>query len=454
MANVFQNNKSLANFDQREPSGLDAASFLSRQTTKIVNSQLETANRIIVSQDRISSGIDNINFGIDRLSDGLESLASAFDWGFSELVWQIEMQREELNNILKVLEAPLDTQAKELKKRAEDAYKNKWIDDALEDFLESEKKNRYDFTVHQYLGNIYLFEKNTPEIALKYYEKAVKYSTPKSPYYASFALIHIALIYYLEKDFKKAYDATSKAIELSPDLYEAHYQHAKYCANLGKYDEAIKHLNEAQIGDKYYCIKADSEKDFQAMKKQLLSFFESLRVTAKKEAEIELNQAQELVQSAESHESAEYALDSFELAKNKLNEAKNFFGRKSYFDYLSAKRKAKKAQKVALDSSIKSLSTQINETNNEYIKESEDDRKMKESIGEWNIWISIAVLIFFSVISTQFWIGLIIGVIVFFFIKGYAESSFSDKMEYGNTLIELRDNLSKNQVRLNQLNQA
>ncbi|OGM11676.1 hypothetical protein A2Z22_01980 [Candidatus Woesebacteria bacterium RBG_16_34_12] len=454
MARLFQDDNALAKFDQREPSGLDAASFLSRQTSRIISSQIETANRIIVSQDRIASGIDKINFGIDRLSDGLESLASAFEWGFSELVWQIEQQRKELNNILKVLEAPLDTQAKELKKRAEDAYKNKWIDDALEDFLESEKKNRYDFTVHQYLGNIYLFEKNTPEMAMKYYEKAVKYSTPKSPYYASYALIHVALIYYLEKDFKKAYDATSKAIELYPTLYEAHYQHAKYCANLGKYDEAIKHLNEAQIGDKYYCLKADSDKDFQVMKKQLISFFELLRINAQKEAEIELNQAQELVQSAESQESDEYAPDSFELAKNKLKEAKNLFGRKSYFDYLDAKLKAKEGQKNALFSSIKSLSTQINETNNEYGKESYDDQKMKESIGEWNIWISLAVLIFFSAVTNQFWIGLIIGVIVFFFIKGYTGSSFRNKREYENTLSVLNNNLSKNQVRLNELNKA
>ncbi|MDP3104366.1 MAG: CDC27 family protein [Candidatus Methanoperedens sp.] len=452
MAHLFQNDTSLTNFDQRQPSGLDAASFLSRQTTRIVNSHLETANRIIVSQDRIASGIDEINFGIDRLSDGLESLASAFDWGFSELVWQIEQQRKELTNILKVLEAPLDTQAKELKKRAEDAYKNKWIDDALEDFLESEKKNRYDFTVHQYLGNIYFFEKKAPEIALKYYEKAAKYAEPKSLYYTSYALIHIALIYYLEKDFKKAYDATSKAIELSPDFYEAHYQHAKYCANLNKYDEAIEHLDKAQIGDRYYCVKADSEKDFQVMKKQLLSFFESLRVIAQKEAEIELNQAQELVQSAGAQDSDEYAPDSFELAKNKLKEAKTFFGRKSYFDYLDAEWKAKESQKDALVSSIKSLSTQINETNKVYGKESYDDQRMKKSIDEWNIWISLAVLIFFGAVS--FWIGLIIGVIVFFFIKGYTGSSFKNKREYENTLSVLNNNLSKNQVRLNQLNKA
>lgn len=49
----------------------------------------KAANNIIVSQERIASGIEEISFGIDRLSEGLEGLAAAFDWGFSEIVWQL-----------------------------------------------------------------------------------------------------------------------------------------------------------------------------------------------------------------------------------------------------------------------------------------------------------------------------------------------------------------------------
>ncbi len=274
-----------------------------------VSAQLETANQIIVSQDRIASGIDETTFGIDRVADGLESLGAVFEWSFSELVWQVEQTREVLRDILEMLQAPLDTQAKELKRRGEDAYRNDWIDDALEDFLGSEKKNRYDFTIHQYLGNIYLFHKKNPEIALEYYEKAVKYATPKSRYYASFALLHVGLVHYRQKNFQKAYEATLKAMELSPNLYEAYYQHARHCANLGRYDVAIEHLRVAIESDRYYCVKADSEEDFGVMKKQLISLFEELKDRARDQAEREIGKAQKLIRDAESHGAQDYALD-------------------------------------------------------------------------------------------------------------------------------------------------
>ena len=134
----------------------DVANFISAQTEEIIESQVEAANAIIVSQYRIA---DKIDIATREITEGFQELQATFDWGFTELIWQIEQERKVLKDILEVLQAPLDTQAKELKKRAEYAYQNDWIDDALKDFLESEKKNRYDFTIHQNLGNIYLKKK-------------------------------------------------------------------------------------------------------------------------------------------------------------------------------------------------------------------------------------------------------------------------------------------------------
>jgi tetratricopeptide (TPR) repeat protein len=265
--------------------------FISAQIDRVVKAQIESADSIIVSQEWIRSEIEKTALGIDRVAGGLDDLAAMFEWGFSELVWQLEEQKEILKNILRVLQAPLDTQAKELKKRAEYALRNGWFDDALEDFLESEKKNRYDFTIHQNLGNIYFFEKKNPKKALEYYEKAAKYAAPKSPYHASIALLHVGLIRYLQGNFQKAYEATLKALKLSPQLYEAHYQHAQYCANLGKYAEAVEHLKIAIKGDRYYCVKADSEKDFDVMKDHLVSLFKELKEEACDWAEKEIERA-------------------------------------------------------------------------------------------------------------------------------------------------------------------
>jgi len=315
-----------------------AAKFISAQTEEIRRSQLEAADRIIVSQERIASGIDEIAVGVDRVADGLEGLASAFEWGFSEIVWHLEQERAVLKEILKVLQAPLDTQAKELRKRAEEAYRNGWIDDALQDFLESEKKNRYDFTVHHSLGNIYLFHKKVSDKALAHYEKAVMYSLPKSPYHTSLAHLHLALVKYLEGDFQKAYEGTLEAIELSPDLYEAHYQCAQYCAKLGKYDEAIERLWECFQGDRNYCLKADSEKDFDVMREKLNLFLGDWRGRTERKAKEEIDKTEELILYAKSYGltgSEEYI-----TAQQKHNEAKEFLSRAGLFDCCDAIDKA------------------------------------------------------------------------------------------------------------------
>jgi len=373
--------------------------FISAQIDRVVKAQIETADNIIVSQERIISEIDRAALGIDRVADGLESLAATFEWGFSELVWQLEEQREILRDILRVLQAPLDTQAKELKKRAEYAYRNGWFDDALEDFLESEKKNRYDFTIHQNLGNIYFFEKKNPEKALEYYEKAAKYATPESPYHASIAFLHIGLIKYLQRNFLEACEATSKALELSPDFYEASYQHAQYCANLGKYSEAIEHLKIAIAGDRYYCVKADSEKDFDVMKKQLKSLFEKLREEACDWAKKEIERAKELTKNAESYGVPH---KSIVAAKNKLNEANTLFKRDSYFDYLDAYYDARDAQELATRSSVQYLSNRISEITEEYNNSVQKCREKTQSDIDKITGVGIGLFIFLPIFPILF----------------------------------------------------
>lgn len=381
------------------------ANFISAQTDKIVSAQLKAADRIIVSQDRIASGIGKVALGIDRVADGLEGLASAFDWGFSEMIWQLEQQRTVLEEILTVLQAPLDTQAEELRKRAEDAYRNGWIDDALKDFLESENKNRYDFTIHQSLGNIYLFHKKIPEKALEYYEKAVKYAKPKSSYHASFALLHVGLTRYLQEDFQKAYEATLETIELSPNLYEAHYQCAQYCANLGKYDEAINHLWVAIQGDRNYCLKADSEKDFDVMRKQLQSFLENLRNKAQSKAEAEIGKAQELIVYAESYGlSVSGESNKFRTANKKQSEAEEFLRKASLLGCWDAIDKAWDVQELVLDSLEGYLSGQILQLEKEY---NEEEARLEQRTDFWvrmPVWFfaGALVLLFIGTVIAQF----------------------------------------------------
>ena len=176
-------------------------------TNAIIASQekiSESINNLLYSVDDISDGTNNLYYSIDDISGGIEGLRAAFEWGISEVVWQIEQNREVLKNILEILMAPLDTKAKELKHRAEEAYSNGWHADALEDFLESEKINRYDFSVHISLGMIYLFHKKNKKKALEYFKKALKYAKPKSKYHASLALLYLGLILWDSRNIEVA----------------------------------------------------------------------------------------------------------------------------------------------------------------------------------------------------------------------------------------------------------
>ena len=85
---------------------------VNKQTEEFVAAQMASTNAIISSQERISEGIDNVAYGIESVEEGIYGLKAAFEWGISEVVWQIEQNRHVLQGILAVLMAPLDTQAK------------------------------------------------------------------------------------------------------------------------------------------------------------------------------------------------------------------------------------------------------------------------------------------------------------------------------------------------------
>ena len=122
------------------------------------------------------------------------------------VLWKLELQHATLRNILATLQAPLDTQAKELRSRAEDAYANGWYDEALTDLLESEQKNYQDFAVHQAIGNIYLYYRQPADLdkAREYYLKAAKYAAPRS-------VPHAAFVCYLQKDDRAAIENARRA---------------------------------------------------------------------------------------------------------------------------------------------------------------------------------------------------------------------------------------------------
>jgi len=315
--------------------------LINTQTKAMISSQLASANSIIASQDRIIEGINNLSSGIEHVEQSIYDLKATFEWGISEVVWQLEQNRKVLKDILEVLMSPLDTKAKERKKRANEAYTNGWIEDAEEEYLESEKLNKYDFSIHISLGMIYLFEKIDKEKALSYFSKAVKYARPKSSYYTSYSLLYYALINFDLGEIEKAEEYTQEAIALSPDFLEAYYQNAQYNAKLKNHEKSITQLENIIKQNKLYCLKANKDPLFEPIREYVNKLFEKLRDEEKDKA---LKKYYDLVERNKNLnlflERFSTTIDSAKFTENnqQMNkEISNFqqrINRDSYFDFI------------------------------------------------------------------------------------------------------------------------
>ncbi len=323
---------------------------------------LEAADRLIVSQElsreiisselsdvsrglskissNVSEGLSRISNvfqnGISHLGDAIYDLNASFDWAAEKVIWHLA----EVNN---KLARPHHTQAMEFRQNGIYAFNNKWHNDAKRDFLKAEEYYPYDFVVHQYLGDIFLWELKDQNKAFEYYEKAAKYAEPISREVASWAKLHAALIMYFQKKFREAAKLAEDAINLHPSA-EAHYQHAHYLVmflNQDLTNRIIRHLELAIRIDSAYFLKIDKaqktfEEDFRKIRGSLHELKKRLLQEVQEEAKAKIEACrvplrQLMDQGAftltlYSKEKSESALQSFNHAVELLN-------RHSYLDY-------------------------------------------------------------------------------------------------------------------------
>ena len=313
-----------------------AAREIAAAQAKTTHTLAQGFGRLVASQQEMNTvmrkGFGAVSYRLDRMAQSIESLRADFDWAMGAVLWKLEMQHHTLRNILAILQAPLDTQAKELRRRAEDAYLNGWYDEALIDFLESEKKNYQDFAVHQAIGNIYLYQRRPADLdkARAYYLKAGKYATPRSAYHAALAYLHAGFVCYLQGGDTAAIEHARRATELYPQLIEAFYNHAKFAAAAGLGDIAIPSLERAIRADRDYAVKARADADFERIEAVVTELMERLRAEARQKAEAQWQALQK--------EISRYAIAPQE--RRQIERAQAGFeaqmDRDTYFGYLGA----------------------------------------------------------------------------------------------------------------------
>lgn len=117
----------------------------------------------------------SVQYEIQRVGDGIDRLGADFHIFMGEVIGKLGIQQSTLTSILEAIRAPLDTAARELRLRAEDAYRNGSNEEALQDLFESEKKNYQDFAAHRCIANIYRYHLVDIENARTYFKKAAKF---------------------------------------------------------------------------------------------------------------------------------------------------------------------------------------------------------------------------------------------------------------------------------------
>lgn len=235
--------------------------------------------------DALSRNMTNsIELGFSKVSGGIDELKADFNILMGDLIWKLEVQNETLASILNALQAPLDVHAKELRHRAEDAYKNGWYQEALMDFLESERLNYQDFAVHRSIANIYFYHLIDLTKSRAYYRKASKYARPRDIRQAAEAEFFAGLVCSVEQNFQDALVHIREACKLNSSFYEAHYLQSCFAALRGAGENAARSLETAINGDARYHQRAQSDQAFDTVRPRVDSVLDGLMRIMKQSA--------------------------------------------------------------------------------------------------------------------------------------------------------------------------
>ena len=223
---------------------------------------LKSAGSAFVHPDRMPEALNFFQIDEADITEGVSGLKASFEWGISDVLWLIEQQGKELQNLIMEHAKNENATSAKLRSNAQNAYSKGWFEEALKDFLKVEKRESADFSVFVSIGMIYLFHQVNKERAFDYFQKAEKWIKSKSSFYLSFALIYLGLIQRDLGKMEEAENLSKTAVDHSPNFSVAIYQNALHNAILGREERALKMLKKAGNLDPRYFLKALSDEAF------------------------------------------------------------------------------------------------------------------------------------------------------------------------------------------------
>jgi len=151
----------------------------------------------------------------DSLSSGLSEIASAIEWGFGEIAWQLQQQTDVLRSIDQTLKTPSETKANEWRLQAEELRRRGVLEESEEFFLKALNEYRLDYRIYVGLAETYL-QMNKFDKAKAFLEKSLPHAPKKEIDYKSYSYRLIGHIHACDEDYSHAASILHTSIELSP----------------------------------------------------------------------------------------------------------------------------------------------------------------------------------------------------------------------------------------------
>jgi tetratricopeptide (TPR) repeat protein len=234
--------------------------------------------------------------GFDSLAGGMYEIASAIEWGFDELSWELQQQTGVLQEITAILKTPSETKANEWRQMGEELRRRGVYDEAVKFFSKSIETNPLDYRTYAGLGETHLRMKMFSE-AKKYFEK----SLPHAPdiFYKSYSLRLIGRIYYCREDYGNAIKSLKEAVEFSPSYMEAWYDLAQYYGIVGEAKKALPILRSVIEKNSFYFYLSEKKRNFDPVRSEVVQLHEEMKKEAHKEAQSVITKAKKALDGAE-----------------------------------------------------------------------------------------------------------------------------------------------------------
>ncbi len=205
----------------------------------------------------------------EELSSGFSKIAQVFEWGLSNIYWELWEQTSLLSSIDRTLKSPSETKANEWRKFGEELRRRGILDKSEDYFLRALDANPLDYRTYIGLGYTYL-QANSPNEAKKYFEESLLHAPKNQSFdYKSYSYRLLGHLHECQEQLETAIDYLQRSISLSPNYEYGYYDLAKYLTRRKNETQSFAALKKAISINPEIFIIAENDIGFNDASKSL-----------------------------------------------------------------------------------------------------------------------------------------------------------------------------------------